>query len=198
MRKQEFLYALKKQLSGLSEKEVSERINFYSEMIDNKIEDGLSEYAAVREVGSVEKIAAEILAFAPLVRTTEVKRKGKSLGTGTILLLVLGSPVWLSLAIAAFAVVISLYAALFAVVVSLWAVFASFAIAAPAGVIGGVFFILCGNVLSGAATVSVGLVLAGLAIFLFYDCKAATRGSLLLAKWGGTQIIKFFKRKEER
>ena len=194
MRKQEFLHALKKRLSGLSAKEATERLNFYSEMIDDKIEDGLSEEAAVRDVGTTEKIAAEILAEAPLVRTTG-KEHGRGVGAGTVLLLVLGSPVWLSLLIAAFAVVISLYAVLFSLVISLWSVLVSFIAAAPASVIVGIAFAVCGNALSGLATVGAGLTLAGLAIFLFFGCKAATRGSVELLKWSGRQIKKPFVRK---
>ena len=197
MRKREFLYALKRRLSGLSARETAERLNFYSEMIDDKIEDGLTEEAAVLEIGSTEKIAAEILADAPLIKTTGTKG-GKTLSAGAIFLLVLGSPVWLSLLIAAFAVIISLCAALWSVVISLWAVFVSFVAAAPASVIAGIIFALCGNALSGVATVGAGLVLSGLAIFIFYGGVAATKGTLLLAKWGGRCIRSCFVRKVSR
>ena len=40
MRKLEFLAALNVKLSGLPKEEVKERTNFYSEMIDDRIEDG--------------------------------------------------------------------------------------------------------------------------------------------------------------
>ena len=195
MRKQEFLYALRRQLSRLPAKEASERVNFYSEMIDDKMEDGLSEEAAVREVGSTEKIAAEILADTRALSLANAEPT-KKFNTGTLILLVLGSPIWLSLAIAAFAVVISLYAALFSVIIALWAVFVSFVAAAPASVIVGIIFAFCGNVLSGIVALGAGLVLAGLAIFLFYDCKAATKGTLLLTKWSCSQIANLFRRKE--
>ena len=196
MRKQQFLYELKKRLSRLPAKEATERLNFYSEMIDDKIEDGLSEEAAVRDVGATEKIAAEILAEAPLVRTTG-KEHERGVGAGMILLLALGSPIWLSLLIAAFAIVISLYAVLFSLVVSLWAVLVSFVAAAPASVIAGIIFAACGNALSGVATVGAGLTLAGLAVFLFFGCKAVTRGSVELLKWSGRQIKKPFIRKRD-
>ena len=193
MRKQEFLYTLKRRLSRLSAKEAAERISFYSEMIDDKMEDGLSEEAAVCEVGSAEKIAAEILAEAPALSLANTKPT-KKFNTGTLILLVLGSPIWLSLLIAAFAVVISLYAVLFSVIIALWAVFVSFVAAAPASVIVGIIFAFCGNVLSGIATASAGLVLAGLAVFLSYGCKAATKGSVELLKWSGKQIKTFYQK----
>ena len=43
MKKEEFLTELRSKLNGLSKKEIDERINFYSEMIDDRISEGKSE-----------------------------------------------------------------------------------------------------------------------------------------------------------
>ena len=43
MRKQEFLAQLRKALSGLPQDEIEERLTFYGEMIDDRMEEGLSE-----------------------------------------------------------------------------------------------------------------------------------------------------------
>ena len=43
MLKQEFLDALKSRLAGLPQKEVEERLDFYSEMIDDKLEENISD-----------------------------------------------------------------------------------------------------------------------------------------------------------
>ena len=47
MTKQDFLCALQKRLSGLPMRELEERLGFYGEMIDDRMEDGLSEADAV-------------------------------------------------------------------------------------------------------------------------------------------------------
>ena len=47
MRKQEFLTELRKGLSGLPQDDIEERLSFYSEMIDDQIEEGLAEEEAV-------------------------------------------------------------------------------------------------------------------------------------------------------
>ena len=47
MQKQAFLDALRSQLAGLPEAEINERLNFYSEMIDDRMEEGLTEEEAV-------------------------------------------------------------------------------------------------------------------------------------------------------
>ena len=84
--------------------------------------------------------------------------------------------------IAAFAVILSLYISLWAVIISLWAVFASFAACSIGGVLACVVFIVDGNGASGLAMLSAGIVCAGLAIFMFYGCKAATKGTLILTR----------------
>ena len=113
-----------------------------------------------------------------------------------IVLLALGSPIWLSLAIAAFAVILSLYVVLWSLIVSVWAVFVSLAACAIGGVIAGVFFAICNNALVGIAIASAGTVCAGLAIFVFFGCKAATKGIIYLTKKIALGIKKCFIRKE--
>ena len=91
MRKQEFLSALRKRLSSLPKREIEERLLFYSEMIDDRMEEGLSEEAAVRAIGAADAIAAQIMAEQPSTQGKEKQERG--LGAGAILLLVLGSPI---------------------------------------------------------------------------------------------------------
>ena len=47
MNKQEFLAQLRKGLSGLPKEDIDERLTFYSEMIDDRMEDGIPEETAV-------------------------------------------------------------------------------------------------------------------------------------------------------
>ena len=62
MTKKEFLSGLKKKLVKLNRADLKERLGFYSEIIDDKIEEGLSEEEAVSDVGSIDEIAEQILA----------------------------------------------------------------------------------------------------------------------------------------
>ena len=123
MDKREFLKNLRAALGGLPEDDLEERLLFYAEMIDDRVEDGLTEEEAVLKIGNVEDVAAQIVAEIPLSKIVKekVKRKGKPSG-GVVALLVLGAPIWLSLIVAAVAVVLALYVAVGAVVISLWAV----------------------------------------------------------------------------
>ncbi len=180
MTKQKFLSLLRKGLNGLPQGEIEERLTFYIEMIDDRMEEGLSEEDAVMAVGSVEEIMSQLTAD---IATPKTERKQKRrLNAWEIVLMVLGSPIWLSLLIAAFTIALSLYISLWAIILSLWAVFGSAIACAFGGLIAGIVFILGSNVPSGIAMVGAGAVCAGLSILLFFSCKAATNYTILFAK----------------
>ena len=183
MSKQEFLAQLRKGLSGLPQNDIKERLTFYSEMIDDQIEDGVSEEEAISSIGSVDEIVAQAVAETPLMKIAKERIKLKRrLSAGEIVLVALGSPIWLSLGIAVFGVIFSLNISLWAVIISLWSVFASLAACSIGGVLACVIFAVGGNGTSGVAMLAAGIVCAGLAIFMFYGCKAATDGTLILTK----------------
>ncbi len=196
MRKEEFLCALKKRLSGLPEQDIEERLNFYSEMIDDRTEEGRTEEEAVSDIGSVDEISAQIIADISQIKidmedTEEFKPK-KRFKIWEIVLLVLGFPIWLVLAIAAFVVILALYVVLWSLIISVWAVFASLVACAIGGVMAGILYSLSGNGLTGIAVVCEGIVCAGLAIFLFFGCKAATKGIIQLTRKIALGIKKYF------
>lgn len=183
MNKKEYLAELRKGLSGLPQEEIDERATFYSEMIDDRMEEGLSESEAVGAIGAVSDVVAQILAEIPI--TTLVKEKVKTnrvMKAWEVVLLVLGSPIWLSLLIAAFVVILSVYVVLWSVIVSLWAIEASLAGCALGGVVAAVILAFQGNGLTGIAMLGAGAVCAGLSIFMFLGCKASTKGILMLTK----------------
>ena len=183
MCKQEFLMQLRKGLSGLPQRDIEERLSFYSEMIDDRMEEGLSEDEAVLAVGSVEEIVSQIIGDIPLAKLAKERVKGnRRLKSWEIVLLVLGSPLWLSLGIAAFAVIFSVYVSLWSVIISLWAVFVSFVGCFIGGLMAGIVVACTGNVLPGIAVLAAGLLCAGLSIFAFYGCSAVTRGFSLLTR----------------
>lgn len=183
MNKQEFLSKLQNSLSGLPQDEIQERLAFYREMIEDRMEEGLTEEEAVLAVGSVEEIVSQIVADTPLTKIVKENIKPKRrLTVWEIILLILGSPVWFSLLITVFAVAVSLYAVLWSGIISLWAGFVSLVACSFAGVIAGIVFMVTGNSISGIATIGAGIVCAGLSIFMFFGCKAITKGMLRLTK----------------
>lgn len=197
MTKREFLSSLRAYLAGLPTAEADERIRFYREMIDDRMEDGLSEEEAVAAVGSAEEIAVQITAEIPLTKIAKERIKPKRrLAAWEIVLLAIGSPIWLSLLIAVVSVVLSLYLTLWAVVASLWAVFASFVACGVCCVAVGVATLVRGDVLAGGALLGAGFVLAGLSIFVFFGCRAATKGTVWLLTATAAGIKRRLMRKE--
>lgn len=180
MRKQEFLTRLRNGLSGLPHDDREERLTFYSEMIDDRMEEGLTEEDAVREIGNADEIIWQIMADTKPVK--EKRKSGRRLRAWEITLLVLGSPVWLCLLIAAFAVIVAVYVVLWSVIVALWAVFGALIGCALGTLVFGIGSVLKGDVPAGLAMIGGSLVCAGLAIFAFYGCRAATGGTLLITK----------------
>ena len=198
MDKQAFLTALEAGLAGLPQADIDERLGFYAEMIDDRVEEGLTEAEAVAELGSVEDIVAQIIADTPLTRIVRERMKpARRMRVWEIVLLVLGFPLWFPLLIAAFAVVLSVYIVIWAVIVSLWAVEVSFVAGALGGVAAGILSIVRGQMMQGAVLLCGAVVLAGLAIFLFFGCKAVTVGAAKLTKRIALWIKSLFMRKGE-
>ncbi len=191
MRKQEFIAVLRKKLSVLPRRDAEERIAFYSEMIDDRIEEGLLEEEAVNAVGSVDEIAEQILKETPIKKETAEK---KSAGGWKVLFLVLGSPIWLSLIVAVVAVAVSLYAVVWAVAVSLWAVFVSLVAVGAVGPIMGIVHLCMGYGTAGFVALGAGLVCAGLAVFAYSGCLATTKATLLLTKTCGSKLVAYGRR----
>ena len=197
MRKQEFLANLRARLSGLPKKEIEERLSFYSEMIDDRMEEGASEESAVAAVGSLDEVSTQVISEVALYKIiTEKIRPKRKLKGWEITLLVLGFPVWFPLLAAAFAVGIALYAVLLAIVVSLWACFGAVVGCGIGGILGGAFIAYMGTPLPGIALIGAGLVCLGISIFLFFACKALTKGASLLAKKTVLKIMNSFMKKE--
>lgn len=183
MLKQEFLNELRARLSDLPQREVDDRIAFYGEMIDDRIEEGLSEQEAVEGIGSLDEITKQIIGETPVSKKSEDKvRTRRRLKGWEIALIIVGFPVWGSLLLVLFAVLLTVFITLWSLVVSFWAVFGALAGSGLGGVCGGIATAAMGNTLSGVAVVGVSFVCIGLAIFGFLGCVSATKGTALLTK----------------
>ena len=181
MNKEEFLAQLRRGLSALPLADTEERIAFYDEMINDRMEEGLSEEEAVFGVGAVDEIVKGALSDTSLSKLVREKVKPRrALRPWEIVLLAVGSPLWLALLIAAAAVLFSLYIVLWAVIVSLWALAVSFVAALLCGLVLGVIFFLRGSAPAALAMLGCGMLCGGVSIFLFFGSMAATKGILHL------------------
>lgn len=200
MTKKDFLTDLREGLEGLPREETEDRVAFYEEMILDRIEEGnLTEEEAVAELGTVEAVVNQIIADMPLktiVRErVKPKRRLNALG---IVLIVVGSPIWLALAAALLAVVIAVYAVLWCAIIAVWTVELALMVSGLASVAAGIFGCFSGRVSLGIFLAGVGLILLGLAVLFCFAVLGATKGTVYLSGRIPVGIKKLFVRKEKR
>lgn len=177
MNKEQFLARLRQRLDGLPEDAAQPSLDYYREMIEDRMEDGLSEEEAVEAMGTPDDAAGQIWMAAPLpaLRKTSARRRSRGWKAWEIALLVLGSPVWAPLLAAGAAVVLALYIVCWSLILVLYAVDLSFAAGALAGVASSVPLWFTGGTAAALCLLGGGLACAGLAVPLFLVCPAVTR-----------------------
>ena len=128
MKREEFIEALKLALNNLPEQEIQSSLAYFNEMIDDRIDEGMTEEEAVADMGPVNDIATKLL-MENQTLVNRVKDKlipKRRLATWEIILLILGFAIWGSLLLAAVAILFSMVVAV-----------ASIGIGAVAGILAG-------------------------------------------------------------
>lgn len=197
MNKRTFLKKLGKGLRSLSKAEAEERLSFYAEMIDDRMEEGIDENDAVAQVGRPDEIAAGILSE-KLQSKTGKQENGNRCGKVKTILMILGSPVWVSVLISVIAVIVSVYISLWACIFSLWAGVVSLWAGALSGFIAGILYLTTGHGATGLAAISAGLVCAGLSVYMYCLCSAASKWLMKAAVRMAGWLKRLFAGKEAR
>ena len=169
MNKQELLQALEAKLNGLPDQDIKKACEYYSEMIDDKIEDGLSEADADAAHGSVDQIAAQTLS-------------GISLPTLVIILLILASPIWIPLLAAAICLFLSVYLILWTLVISLYAIVISFATGAIGCIAAGIVLLFNQQITHGILYIGLGIICSGITVLMSLLAGEASKASIKLSK----------------
>lgn len=197
MNKEEFLAELKSGLAGFPQEEVSGRLAFYREAIDDRMEEGIDEYQAVESLGPVNDIVQQTLEDIPLKKLVRERiRPKRERETWESLLIVLGFPVWFPLLVASFAVVLAVFVVLWALLASLWVIESALIVSSIAVIAFAVYYLIQGGAWQGVALIGAGLFIAGLAIFLFFGCVGASKCCAKLTKKIAIGIKRLFVRKE--
>lgn len=183
MTKQEFLTALESGLAGIPMDDMNQHLTFWSEMIDDRIDEGMTEEEAIAGLGSMSEIIAQILSEIPFGKLVRERVTPKHrLRFWEIVLLVLGSPVWFSVLLAVISVMISCYAALWCGIIALWAATAAVAVSAPAGTAAFIILTINSNAITGTAMLGAGLFCAGFGVLLVLGCVKATNFATIFTK----------------
>ncbi len=158
MNKIDFLSILKEKLGHLPYHEVERLITFYSEVIDDKMEDGMDEVEAIASIGSIEDILRTIehddipnsnntnnfdYSNDDYNETTnnETTTSSKSNRILLIILLIVTFPLWIGLLLGVLGTLFGITVALYAIVFSMLVTFFAFLFAAIIMIGFGVYYI---------------------------------------------------------
>ncbi len=139
MNRAEFLSALRAELERQYISGADNMIEYYDEMICDRMEEGMSEEEAVASLGSIEDIVNEALIDRPMTtivrdRVKKSKDNAEKKGHGAlwITLVILGFPVWFPLMLSAAIVAFVLFLVFWILVGTVFIVMASLALSAVA------------------------------------------------------------------
>lgn len=196
MTKLQFILALRNRLDAHPKEDWEQALEYYNELIDDRMEDGISEEEAVAAIGSVDTIAEQLLSDHPLPKPVTKKAEQTRPKAGVIILLIAGAPVWLSLLACALAIVICLYAGVFSVVVSLFATSVALGICAPMILLLGIQALVTSGIAIGLVYWGLALVCAGLSVFLWIGGHYCIKSCIWISKKCWLWMKSLFLRKE--
>lgn len=191
MSKEEFLSTLRAELEKQNLGNVENMLQFYDEMICDRMEDGMTEEEATASLGPIQNIVKEVVWEKPVTtlvkeKVQQSKAKADERGKGAIwiVLAVLGFPIWLPIAVVimiCFLVICLLY---WILVLTIAIVAASIPLSAVTCLLGTVLLLF------GAAPPSSVLIGAGGALALGSLSFLLYKPCLLFFKGTGTVFVK--------
>lgn len=197
MTRAQFILELTERLDKLSEKDREKALEYYLELIDDRIDDGIPEEEAVAAVGSLDEIAEQTSGDFSVSVPAKPALTERTHKRWITVLLIAGFPVWFSLLAAAFAIIISFCAGIFSVVVSLFATSVAAGVCAPAALLLGIQTLVSQGFAAALVYWGIALVCAGLAVFLWIGGHYTVKGSIRIAKGSWLWIQSSFLQKED-
>ncbi len=186
MTKVDFLEKLEQKLQGMPEEEIMKTIDYYSEMIEDAIENGENESDFIGKLGNLDDIAKKAIKSVPITKVIRSNIKNKKISGGSLAILIAVSPLLLIFAIASIAVIIGLCVGVFAIVLSGFALFLALLISGIVLTVSSVMLFKA-TMWTALFVLGTGLLLTGLSISAFYIALIITK--LLI------RTIKFIKNK---
>lgn len=166
MNKQEFITLLEKKLSGIPQEDINKTLDYYNEIILDKIDEGISEEEAVNSLGSIDEIIDQTLkeiSFPKLVK--EKLNLNRKLQTWEIVLICATSIFWVPLLIVLLSVIIVVYICIWSGVIALGASSITCLATSLVAVLG-IIDIVTLNISSGIFSIGIGLAMLGCGLLL--------------------------------
>ena len=213
MNKQEYLGQLRAALACLPEDEIAESVAFYEEMIDDRVADGLTEEDVVASLDDPKVAARTIIAGVSTLLATTVLESGASAASPTTVapttvapakqknrvlywtLIILGSPLWLTLLIAAALVVLAAVLTVWILVLALWALAVGLLAGGPLGIAVCWWALFAGQPAYGVFELGSGLLCFGLGVFCLHGAVVVTRKLARASRRWGARAAALFSEK---
>lgn len=168
MTREAYLKALEEGLRRLPREEARKSISYYREMIDDRMEDGMTEEEAVAAMEAPDGAAERILYETPLKVLAQSRKENRAPRTTlTTVLLIVGSPVWLPVLCALLSVIVAVYAAIWAALASIIAGFAAVVVTGVLLAAYGVYAMTM-SAAFGLGIMGAGLLSGGIGLLLIY------------------------------
>ena len=181
MTKKEFLLELRRNLSGLPKDELEDRLNFYEEMINDRMDEGKTEEEAVADIGTTDDAVREIASktkFSTLVK--EKIRPKREIKGWEIALLILGFPLWFPLIMVSGVLILVAYILVWVLVIVTYAVEIALIGSFFSALIAGLGSLFAGELM--LETFGICLLSFGGACLFVFACIPATKFTLGLSK----------------
>ena len=177
MKTEEFLKELQLKIKQLPADEKKRILDFYQEMIEDRIENGEKEEQIIEEFGSADTLAQKILEESNSPAPPQ-KFQWKNLSVGVKALLIAGSPVWIIFVLTGFILYLVgwILAAVFYIVPAVFAIFA-------VGGVGSGIYLLFTNPSVGAIQMGIGLTSIGLTLLFYYSARAFSKKYLSFSRF---------------
>lgn len=181
MKKDEFLVELRNKLKGLPQSDIDERVEFYSEMIDDRIEEGKTEEAAIDDLGGTDEVVKQILNETPIVSIVKEKIKPKRKVNGfEIALIIIGFPLWFPLLLVAGILLAVFYILLWVLVIVTYSIELALIASSVSGAIAFLAQIFHGEF--NVAPLAISFLSLGLAALFVIVCILATKITIKITK----------------
>lgn len=189
MTKSEYLKKLKRALRPIERAEREKSLAYFSEVIDDRIEEGITEEAAVAELESVSAAAERIISEAKAQGQIKQKRS-----IWEIVLIVLGFPLWFPFLLTLAIIVLTVYGLVWIIIGALFLISAALVVGGVSGIFALMAF-FTENINTAFAGFGAGLICAGIGIALFIPALYFARS---YARVTPTLWHKLCNQKEER
>ena len=186
MNKKEFLDSLRRSLKALPRQDIDRIVDYYNEIIDDKIEAGEEEATVVFSIGSVEEIAQQAIEEKNVSQIGKKRKMSKQ----QWVVLIAGSPLWVPLLLAAVAVIFSFYLCAWSVVASLGVTELALLVAGPAGTVCAFIAMFANGVPLGFFVLGTSVFVSGIALLLVFPTVKLFKLSISSTKVSVLKLVR--------